>query len=362
MCTRDVNFVCMPRSTLSQMVGMAESLTQASNDKMRAAGERANITYPEVLVLVNLFDHLSSSGYGGVITDPHCPAEVIEEAAMEYVKEIIRMHQFLRTKNCKLVVLAPPGFVYFPEPVKKMTFLVERALVETTVRFSMTAPNMEIDENLRPPPTMYPAIFACISKSVQNFSQFQSYDLTLDDVAMLDWSMAMTDLAKSAGRQWSVTYEELAPAFYNIAYKGMTKVNDKRGITTRQLFRDIIEQTTDRNIVNREYPSGSGRQKRTLPRVEVAYDVRTTVLPAGVKKLIDMCNEKLSAMKATQTRDRAVAELLTPLAQWRAVPAMVLENLGVNWKRETILEQYLTTEVAVDEYLAQLWHFLPCIT
>ena len=59
MCARDVNFICMPRSTLAQMVGMVESLYQASFDKMETAGERVNITYPEVLVCVNLFSHLS---------------------------------------------------------------------------------------------------------------------------------------------------------------------------------------------------------------------------------------------------------------------------------------------------------------
>ena len=72
-----------------------------------------------------------------------------------------------------------------------------------------------------------------------------------------------------------------------------------------------------------------------------------------------MCLEKLSSMRAHQTRDRAIAELMTPLSQWRAVPALVLENLGSNWKRETILEQYLPTEAAVEEYLAQLWQMSP---
>ena len=103
----------------------------------------------------------------------------------------------------------------------------------------MTAPNMEIDESLRPPTTMWPAVFAWVSKSVQSFPQLQAYDLTLDDVAMLDWSFAMTELAESAGRKWSVTYEELAPAFYKISFGGMSKVNDKFGVTTRRLFRDI---------------------------------------------------------------------------------------------------------------------------
>ena len=64
-------------------------------------------------------------------------------------------------------------------------------------------------------------------------------------------------------------------------------------------------------------------------------------------------------MKATQTQDNAIAELMTPLSQWRAVPALVLENLGTNWRRETILEQYLTTEASVDEYLIQLWQLSP---
>ena len=50
---------------------------------------------------------------------------------------------------------------------------------------------------------------------------------------------------------------------------------------------------------------------------------------------------------------------MTPLSQWRAVPALVLENLGSNWKRETIIEEYLTTEAAVEEYTAQLWQMSP---
>ena len=73
---------------------------------------------------------------------------------------------------------------------------------------------------------------------------------------MRDWSCAMTELARSADKVWTTTYEELAPAFYNIAFRGMSKVNDKHGVTTRQLFRDIIEQTTEENVQNREFPSG----------------------------------------------------------------------------------------------------------
>ena len=105
---------------------------------------------------------------------------------MDYTNEIIKMHQFLRTKESMLCVLTPPGFIYYTEPLKKLVFLVERALKDTTVRFSITAPNMEINEELRPPTTMWPAVFAWVSKSVQNFSNFNAYDLTLDDVAILD--------------------------------------------------------------------------------------------------------------------------------------------------------------------------------
>ena len=50
---------------------------------------------------------------------------------------------------------------------------------------------------------------------------------------------------------------------------------------------------------------------------------------------------------------------MTPLSQWRAVPALIHENLGTNWKRETILEQYSTTEASVEEYLIQLWQLSP---
>ena len=89
------------------MIGMVESLHQASSDKMETAGERVNIKNPEVLVCVNLFSHLSSSGYGRVITNPDRPSEVVEQAALDYTSEMIRMHQFLKDKDCKLVVLAP---------------------------------------------------------------------------------------------------------------------------------------------------------------------------------------------------------------------------------------------------------------
>ena len=109
MCTRDVNYVCMPRSTLPQMIGMVESVTQTSAAKMRDSGERVNITYPDVVVCVNLFGHLSSSGYGGVIANTDCPAEIIEQAALDYTNEIIKMHQFLRTKESMLCVLTLGG-------------------------------------------------------------------------------------------------------------------------------------------------------------------------------------------------------------------------------------------------------------
>ena len=54
-----------------------------------------------------------------------------------------------------------------------------------------------------------------------------------------------------------------------------------------------------------------------------------------------------------------IAQLSTPLSQWRAVPALTLENLRTNWKRETILEPYLSTDASVEEYLAQLWQLSP---
>ena len=149
MCLRDVNFVCMPRSALSQMVGMVESVTQASEAKMEDARETVNISYPEVLVCVNLFGHLSSSGFGGVIANADCGLDLIQQAAMDYANELIKIHQFLKTQGCRLIVLTPPGFVYFTEPLKKLVFLVEKALKDTTVKFSITAPNMEINEDLR---------------------------------------------------------------------------------------------------------------------------------------------------------------------------------------------------------------------
>ena len=74
---------------------------------------------------------------------------------------------------------------------------------------------------------------------------------------------------------------------------------------------------------------------------------------------MELCLDKLSQMKSTQTRDRAIAELSAPLWQWRAVLALILENLGTNGKRENILEQYLTTDASVEEYLVQLWQLSP---
>ena len=56
------------------------------------------------MVCVNLFGHLSSSGYGGVIANTDCPAELIEQAALDYTNEIIKMHQFLNTKDSMLCV------------------------------------------------------------------------------------------------------------------------------------------------------------------------------------------------------------------------------------------------------------------
>ena len=191
---KDVTTLSLPRSNLAQMAGFLESFVEAG----KANSDSTGGPYPELVVLMNLFDHLSAEDQLAQLLKADCPTATIQLVASEFAQTLIGLHKQAYLKGYQLVTTTPPGFVGWPYPVQLMVLTVQKALQTFGLKFSITAPNMPVDLNFRPEPINWPGTFAWLSKTIQSMPNLEGYDLTLDDVTFWDWSNAMQDIVSES--------------------------------------------------------------------------------------------------------------------------------------------------------------------
>ena len=150
-----------------------------------------------------------------------------------------------------------------------MILSLQKALQPAKIRFVITCPDFPVDQDFRPEPTIWPAVFAWLSKTVQSFQGLEAYDLTLDDAIIYDWSLNMNALAQNTGDGRRVTYEEIEAAILGVSFNVEDMRKSKReGIEARNLYHSIRD-VDDAMLAHRAYGKPDSYKKQAYPQASL---------------------------------------------------------------------------------------------
>ena len=310
--------------------------------------------YPELVVYQNLFDHFMSNELWEKLTYKDIGIECLQDLALEFLQSLLMLYKHASEKDYEILVVTPPGFMYWPVQIQTMVVLVQKALLNLGLRYSITAPNVPLDEDFRPPHWQWPAALAWLSKTIQSFPGFEGYDITLDDATMWDWSVHMHDIVREASI-YNFPYTDLEKILCTYRVNGMDK-STVNGISQRRAYHQV-EAIDDRNYRHREYPSGFHHQ--SYPTAALGQGIPEQNIPVGIMSIIEQCNYCLEDLPAHSTREEAVFELAKPLNSWSQMSFETLEKLGPAWQLSKINQAYQVSESALRQFKESLMGLSP---
>ena len=86
----------------------------------------------------------------------------------------------------------PPGFMYWPQSLKHIVYVLLDVCKARRIEFAICAPNLRVDRgDLRPDALSYPAFFAVISRVLIAVEHSGNAQLTIDDAVLFDHGMRM---------------------------------------------------------------------------------------------------------------------------------------------------------------------------
>ena len=186
----DVLVLIMP---LSRFAEVAEMVGAMYDPYLRGSLKEPP---PRRVIFANLLDHLACEGslreLDAIMTDTRRPgnAAALVNAvadAMEHAAGILRG----RLGALPLFV-SPPGFMYWPQSLKHIVYVLLDVCKARRIEFAICAPNLRVDRgDLRPDALSYPAFFAAISRVLIAVEHSGNAQLTIDDAVLFDHGMRM---------------------------------------------------------------------------------------------------------------------------------------------------------------------------
>ena len=163
------------------MSGYVETMTKANKGK-----DTTGKLCPDLGVMMNLFDHLTTTSDYAAMLHAGTTPRTLRSIANRLVGAITKVCLTAELIVYLLVVTKPPGFASWPNQVKSVILSLQKALQPAKIRSVITCPDFPVDGDFRPEPTLWPVVFAWLSKTVQSFRGLEAYDLTLDDAIIYD--------------------------------------------------------------------------------------------------------------------------------------------------------------------------------
>ena len=106
MAVKDVNLVSLPpQSTFGQMAGYLDSFVDAAPTPVAPIGN----PYPELVIMMNLFDHLMATEYYDTLMYPDCSRETMTDIGVELIQTMLCAYRHAHMKGYNLLIVTPPG-------------------------------------------------------------------------------------------------------------------------------------------------------------------------------------------------------------------------------------------------------------
>ena len=159
------------------MAGYLESFVEAAPTPVAPIRN----PYPELVIMMNLFDHLMATEYYDALMHPDCSRETMTDIGIELIQTMLCAYKHAHAKGYSLLIVTPPGLSQWPHQVQTMVMLIQKALSRLGLMYSVTGLNIRLNGEYRPEHWRWPAVLACWSKTVQSFLGFEGFDLALDN-------------------------------------------------------------------------------------------------------------------------------------------------------------------------------------
>ena len=95
MALKDVNLVSLPRSTFRQMAGYLDSLVDAAPTPVAPVGNSSQ----ELVIMMNLFDHLMATEYYDTLMHPECSRETMTDIGIELIQTMLCAYKHAHMKG-----------------------------------------------------------------------------------------------------------------------------------------------------------------------------------------------------------------------------------------------------------------------
>ena len=122
--------------------------------------------YPDVVVMMNLFDYLTTTGDYESLLHPATTPGTLRTIANRLARAITKVCLTAELRGYLLVVTTPPGFASWPDQVKAVILSLQKVLQPAGIRFVIICPDFRVEGDFKPEPTLWPAVFAWLSKIV----------------------------------------------------------------------------------------------------------------------------------------------------------------------------------------------------
>ena len=130
------------------MSGYVDTITKANKGK-----NTTGRLYPDLVVMMNLFDHLTTTGDYAAMLYPGTTPGTLRSIANRLAAAITKVCLTAELRGYLLEVTTPPGFASWPNQMKSVILSLQKALQPAKIRFVntvLTSPLMETSDLNQP--------------------------------------------------------------------------------------------------------------------------------------------------------------------------------------------------------------------